>query len=404
MQVSIDVRTIRRAVLIAVVLNAAVVGARTWYVEKDGSGDYTVIQNAVNAAASGDTIRIGAGRYDDKQLVTCPGWGEYVRVLVNKDTLTLIGSGPETIVGQEEWWSEDQGPHRGIVASDWWGSRVLRVEDIRFENMGVGLYTSFESNGSDSVSVSRCSFYGGYYSAYLIGDGGRVEIEDCEFDRLERDGFHVGGWNQSSLVLTNCFFRLWDVHYWHQTHLSLHGIQSARISQCEFHEGAVGVSATFEGEYDFRDCKFVGQELTATYPAMAAALMIDRCRFEAQNTVIESGTRSNAVSMTNSVVDGVDDCTMLMTHAGTVTINHCDLGRGARGVVHILNDGPCGDLVQLDIRDCFWGTDSPDSIQAWIRDHDDDENVCYEVLYEPFEPQSTPVEQKSLSDLKSLFR
>jgi len=404
MQVSIDVRIIRRFVLIAFVLNAAVVGARTWYVEKDGSGDYTVIQSAVNAAASGDTIRIGPGRFDDKQLVTCPGWSEYVRVLIDKDSLTLIGSGPETIIGQEEWWSDDQGRHRGIVASDWWGNRVLRIEDMRLENMGVGLYSSYESSGSDSVSIARCSFYGGHHSVYLIGDGGRVEIVDSEFDRLERNGYHLGGWSQSILVLSSCVFRLWDTHQWSQTHMSLNGIQAVRVSQCEFHEGAAGVSAAFGGGYSFSECRFVGQRLTAIYPAAATAVAIDRCRFEAQNTVIESGTRSNSISMTNSVVDGVDDCTMLMTHAGTVTINHCDLGRGTRGVVHILNDGPCGDLVQLDIRDCFWGTDSPDSIQAWIRDHDDNENVCYEVLYEPFEPQSTPVEQKSLSDLKSLFR
>ena len=30
--------------------------ATTWYVEQDGSGDFTVIQHAVNAASAGDTI------------------------------------------------------------------------------------------------------------------------------------------------------------------------------------------------------------------------------------------------------------------------------------------------------------------------------------------------------------
>jgi len=404
MQVSIDVRIIHRAVLIAFVLSAAVVGARTWCVEKDGSGDYSVIQSAVNAAASGDTVRIGPGRFDDKQLVTCPGWSEYVRVLVNKDTLTLIGSGPETVIGQEEWWAEDQGQHIGVVASDWWGSRVLRIEGVRFENMGIGLYSGHESSGNDRISVASCNFSGGYYSAYLIGDGGHVEIVDTEFSRLERDGFHVGGWSQAQLIIQDCVFRLWDVHQWPQTHLSLNGIQNVQVDRCDFFEGGGGVIASFGGSMIFRDCLFAGQSFTALYPSAAVDISVDRCRFEEQNTVCESGVRSNSVTMTNSVVNGVDDCTMLMTHAGSVTINHCDLGRGARGVVHILNDGPCGDLVQLDIRDCFWGTDSPDSIQAWIRDHDDNENVCYEVLYEPFEPQSTPVEQKSLSDLKSLFR
>ena len=50
-------------VVVAVLLGLALpVAARTWRVEKDGSGDFTVIQDAVDAAAAGDTIRIGPGR------------------------------------------------------------------------------------------------------------------------------------------------------------------------------------------------------------------------------------------------------------------------------------------------------------------------------------------------------
>jgi len=36
---------------------------RSWRVEKDGSGDFAVIQNAVDAAAPGDTVVVGPGRY-----------------------------------------------------------------------------------------------------------------------------------------------------------------------------------------------------------------------------------------------------------------------------------------------------------------------------------------------------
>ena len=36
---------------------------RTWVVELDGSGDFTVIQDAVDAAADGDTIFIGPGHH-----------------------------------------------------------------------------------------------------------------------------------------------------------------------------------------------------------------------------------------------------------------------------------------------------------------------------------------------------
>ena len=43
---------------------AGLVYAKTWTVEKDGSGDFEIIQDALDAAADGDTVLVGAGRYD----------------------------------------------------------------------------------------------------------------------------------------------------------------------------------------------------------------------------------------------------------------------------------------------------------------------------------------------------
>ena len=39
--------------------------AWTWTVEKDGSGEFTVIQDALDVAAVGDTVLIGEGTYDE---------------------------------------------------------------------------------------------------------------------------------------------------------------------------------------------------------------------------------------------------------------------------------------------------------------------------------------------------
>ena len=48
--------------------------ARTWYVEQDGSGDFTVIQDAVDAAGDGDTVAIGPGRYEEYQTIYVQGY------------------------------------------------------------------------------------------------------------------------------------------------------------------------------------------------------------------------------------------------------------------------------------------------------------------------------------------
>ena len=62
------------ALLAAALVIPPAAGAATWRVERDGSGDYTTIQPAVDAAASGDTILIGPGQYTEYQHVHPLGW------------------------------------------------------------------------------------------------------------------------------------------------------------------------------------------------------------------------------------------------------------------------------------------------------------------------------------------
>ena len=73
------------------------------------------------------------------------------------------------------------------------------------------------------------------------------------------------------------------------------------------------------------------------------------------------------------------------------------------GVVNVVEQ-LCGDIGLLTMTNNYWGTADPDSIAALINDHNDSEDRCYEVIFEPFASESTPVVPVGLSDLKSLFR
>ena len=85
-----NLRALTVIVLTGLTAMAAPADGRTWRVEKDGSGDFTVIQHAVNAASSGDVIEIGPGRYTD---VTLFSWGKVTVWLDGTKSLTFVGAG-----------------------------------------------------------------------------------------------------------------------------------------------------------------------------------------------------------------------------------------------------------------------------------------------------------------------
>jgi len=81
-------------VLLIVFSVSTVLGA-TITVRKDGSGDFNVIQAAMDVAAAGDTVSIGPGVYVDWIYIRPPAFSYDMRSFcdVKVDNLTIIGAG-----------------------------------------------------------------------------------------------------------------------------------------------------------------------------------------------------------------------------------------------------------------------------------------------------------------------
>ena len=107
--------------------------------------------------------------------------------------------------------------------------------------------------------------------------------------------------------------------------------------------------------------------------------------------------------MRRCVVENVVECTLRFRYSGIIDIQDCDLAKGSLGVVW-LDDACWNSPTVINMRNNYWGTDSADSIQAWIRDLNDSDQACGTVLYEPFESESTPTERATWGAVKSLFR
>ncbi len=150
---------------------------RTWQVAQDGSGDFTVIQEAVNAASSGDVIHIGPGRYIDYTIFD---WGNVYVWLDGTKSLTFVGAGAEaTIIGPDVYasgWTD-----YGVACDN--GDVTIRIENLRIENqnyIGLSMFNSvLELIG---CIVERCFLVS---TAFRISNAYRLRAASLSMGRIK---------------------------------------------------------------------------------------------------------------------------------------------------------------------------------------------------------------------------
>ena len=146
------------AMLILGMWAAAAYGV-TWTVERDGSGDFTVIQDAVDAASDGDVIEIGAGRFDEYETIWDDGVPDYdVYVDMNGKRLSLIGSGAGvTIIGPEDP-EHHQWPGRAVFIINAQQSPGLDIGGMTLEHSPWKIINAMYVG---TLVVAECSMSGG---------------------------------------------------------------------------------------------------------------------------------------------------------------------------------------------------------------------------------------------------
>jgi len=361
--------------------------ARTWHVEKDGSGDFTVIQAAVDAAAPGDTISIGPGRYTEKAPLTALGWTEYVNVAVRTDSLTLIGAGRDlTIIGPEHREYSPPAMPKGIAAIY---LKELAVRGLSIENVYDGV---FRYGGA--LTFLECEVRNCDAGITALTDGGML-IEACRF--LANDGYGVITFGPARDILVhNCYFADTEAGVSFNN-----GTLNALVEKCEFRGGLVGASIQVNSSGQVSNCRFT----------------------EVGNFGIDVAIASYGVLTGNTIVNGGNslgvDSGCYVTGSGnlfgcgrfsTLRIAHSTVDLHGN---HILNTGASSvwleaylsdPVVQLDLTGNYWGTADSTTIAGWIHDGNDDPSIHAFVQYEPFSAVPLPTEKKSLGGVKGLYR
>lgn len=361
-----------------------------WRVEKDGSGDYTVIQDAVDASASGDTIMIGPGRFSEYTDHTYAGnlWHTYVHMVAG--SLTLIGAGEDaTLIGAESAGTWESWEY--AIGVFFWPAApngALVVEHLTLEDLVHGAYAE-----SGRVDISNCTFRRTRLGIWTHTPG---TVHLCRFEGVYGTGILASNPSRDVSV-TQCEFRDTDSAFYFGGVANV-AVRDNTVIGCE----NVGF---------FDQCSGSATHNTFSVTTGAGLVVYGPGSYTITENVFDGGTAniyfglgaSNAVCERNVFRGSRDSAVDVVSCTPRIRNNDVFKDRG-RAVI-------LGGYSQLpdrfvDMTGNYWGTANPDSISAWIVDGHDivSPQIHGFVNFQPFSSVPVPTEKTSLGSVKSLFR
>ncbi len=366
--------------------------AATLTVNKDGTGDFSVIQRALDVAADGDTILIGPGEYSESTMVRMPGWTYDVESFAHlqADNLTIIGAGSEaTIIGPTIYkGSTLNDSPAGLSYAV--GGRSLHISDVCIRHCCAAFFGGV-------MYMDRCWIANNRDGLVWdpIGPGGWVRDSVIEVTETIYDttSFRIGTAGLGSgIELERCTFG---------NPASIGTVQGAVMRQCIL----AGLSLNSQTSATLDACTSIGAVYGISLrqgTGIRCEVLDSHLQGQVEALFVEGSAPGGSFVVENSRLEGGSDSVIhLAYNAGACAIHHCDLIKGSVLAVHCTAGGP---LTVHDFTNNYWGATSEAQIDAWIFDHSDNGLLGATVLYVPFAGQSVPAESTSWGNLKSMFR
>ncbi|MDY0108380.1 MAG: right-handed parallel beta-helix repeat-containing protein [Candidatus Krumholzibacteria bacterium] len=385
-------RALGTVMALAVVLVAAPGWGATWHVAKDGSGDFTVIQDAVDAASPGDTIWIHAGRYDEVIHNYAP-WGTGstmradVHVAITKDNLTLQGDGAGvTIIGAAA--TPPPPPsfeHHGISVTFVYATS-LTIRDLQIEHVRKGVYGI-----CPDLLVENCAFANIVVMGMQLDTTHESIVQDCMFTACGDYG--LGAHNSTNeLLVSRCQFNGRGVMF--------AGVANAVVEDCTFVGGVTAVNYQQGAQGTVRNCVMTGYQNYGIASISGARMHFEHCELSNGGCGLIVRDQNAYATGNNNVIANNWYAAIIMTH-GHLELHDSVILNG--GGWSVLCEG--GDMApyHADLTGNSWGTVDAEQIAAWIWDRTDDPNVSCTIDYIPFNG-IVAVEPHTWTDVKGLFR
>jgi hypothetical protein len=378
------------AALAALLLAASPLTAATWRVELNGSGDFTDIQPAVDAAAAGDTIRIGPGRFATFHAIGLPGYFDEVIVLIRKPNLTFIGAGKNvTRIGPTSAYVPYAKAPRAFFSLS---PNAFALRDLTVENVYALVFAS------NYVDIEGCTFNAPDHriNCITIYDSA-AHVESCEFTLYGARGVTLNG-PSTGAVINACQFT---------------GTGNSNPINCSFGTRTVSVSGCniTNGGFVFYDatgsvanCTFVNGIATAFYIDMPTSdILLNNVTIEGGAEVGLSIHGSSRVTAEGLVIAGTTTAAITTSARAFLGIHNSSIlpASGFAVAAYVSSGWP---THTLDLTNNNWGVTDAAAIDALIWDHHDDPNNPCTVLYQPYVGQPVSIESTTWGGLKSLWR
>lgn len=377
------------AFLAAGAFTARPAAAVTWRVEADGSGDFTGLQAAADAAASGDTLRVGAGRFATLQSrATVDGTFE-TALCVPVPDLTVIGAGRDlTFIGPPTWYGPVGEYPKGVTAT---GAGVVRLRGLTVENLPHAVWWH-----GGTVDLRDCRLRaGGFGFIGLHADGAGGAAVDCAFETTEEDGFAVWLDGAPSFAVTGCRFD------GPGSGVTVAGASTGvAVAGCEV-AGAFG-GILFDGSAgSVTDCLVTAAAVVGFAAVGGAQVSLDHLFVRGADTGLHVGSGAD-VTGDAVVLEQTQNTAVALDGDAVLALHGSHLLPSAGRAVSCW--GYPGATVTQDLTGNWWGVTDAAAVAAMIHDLADDADVHCLVDYEPLAGAPLGAAAVSWGDLKASFR
>ncbi len=379
---------LRFLVMLLLLLSSSSALANTLTVSKWGTPDYQVLQEALDAAAPGDTILIQGGTFAE---TTTRYWDSR-----NREAVGWIDK-PLTVIGSEQAWLD--GPDgtenyclftnhdcsfQGIQIKDGGGYGILiwagtsKVRDCKLQDLGDGVFCG---NPGAHVSVSDSEFYRCYYSCIGVTISAIAEADSCYFEARTGPGAvskacYVS-WD-GSITLSNSEFIRYGM-------VEIYGPGIANVTGCTARDLRVSALLAWNGGViHASQCSCAGGDSLPGPNGMEVSsggrIIADSCRFDDMTY--------GAVGSTSGFVE---------LHDSEIT--------NSRLYAVLLDSYTYGPKVTLDFTGNWWGTTDSTAIAASIYDGHDDpvKDPLGFVEFWPIRDVPLPAQEGSFGRLKAQY-